>query len=252
MTILTDKRRQLDEAATLAIAQTVEITDLLRDRTVPEIAFQLRQTMPAVSNTFGTVGAVISVDSYNKFRNTARLESTYTAEPVIPDTNGAMQAAIGFGMAQLTKGVAYDTFQATLAGSVQRLVLDGDRGTTEFNIVTDPDGATYERVPRPDACAFCLTMAAVAEVRRESYFDGYHNYCKCTVRPIFRGQRKTTLPIYKQVNEAYSLADKELLRQRAAVGYNDLSGREAAAKFPQLVLNTPNHLRLMRQITGWK
>jgi hypothetical protein len=252
MSVLSDKRRQLDEATTLAIAQTVEITDLLRDRPVPEIAFQLRNTMPAVSNTFGTVGAIISVDSYNKFRNQARLPSKYTAEPVIPDTDKAMQAAIGFGMAQLTKGVPFDTFQATLAGSVQRLVLDGDRGTTEFNIVTDPDGTEYERVPQPNACAFCLTMAAVAEVRRESYFEGYHNFCKCTVRPIFRGQQRTKLPVYKQVNDAYSLADKELLRQRKAVGYDNLKRREAAAKYPDLVLNTPNHLRLMRQITGWK
>jgi hypothetical protein len=250
MSILTDKRRYLDQTTTLAIAQTVEITNLLRDRPIPELAYQLRRTMPAVSDSFANVSSIISADAYNKSRTLANPPSEFKATPKKAETSLAMNAAIGFGIAQLTKAKPYETFQATLAGSVQRLVLDGDRETVEFNIVVDPDGTTYERVPSPGACGFCMTMAAVAEVRRDNLFDGYHNFCRCTINPIFTGGDLTELSEYKEVREAYSLADKELLRQRDEVGYDNLRRREAAAKYPDLVLNTQNHLRLMRQITS--
>lgn len=264
MSILTDKRRYLDQTTTLAIAQTVEITNLLRNRPIPELAFQLRRTMPAVSDSFANVASVISAETYNQARTLAAPPSSFKASPTKANTIDGMQAAIGFGMAQLTRGTDYDVFQSTLAGSVQRLVLDGDRETIEFNIVLDPDGTRYERVASPDACAFCLTMAAVAEVQRENYFEGYHNNCRCTLNPIFTGQSSTDPPYYDQARDAYQLANDELLRQqqearslfdaRLAAEGKYTGGSRATTAFqkenPDLSITTPNVLRLVRQITG--
>jgi hypothetical protein len=244
----------------------VEITNLLQDRTIPEIAQQLRIAMPGVTRQFSNIAAVVSAREYNESRSLARLDTQYIATPKAPDTNKAMQAAIGFGIAQLTKGVAYETFQSTLAGSVQRLTLDGDRGTMEFNIVTDPDGTLYERVPAPGACAFCTTMAAVAEVQRSEYFEGYHNFCNCTLNPVFRGQSRTELPEYKQAREAYTLARNELETQQKAARRAFDRELEAQGKFtggrknttafqranPDLSLTTENILRNVRKITGQK
>jgi hypothetical protein len=181
MSIVANKRLLLDQVTTLAIAQTVQITNLLRDRAVPELAYQLRRTMPAVSDTYANATAQIGAKAYNESRTIARPPSEFVAQPKKANTSPAMQAAIGFGIAQLTRGKPFETFQATLAGSVQRLVLEGDRETVELNIVLDPDGTRYERVPSPGACAFCMTMAAVAEVQRSNAFDGYHNFCRCTL-----------------------------------------------------------------------
>ena len=267
MSILTDKRRYLDQTTTLAIAQTVEITNLLRDRPIPELAFQLRRTMPAVSDSFANVASVISAETYNQSRTLAKPPSTYKATPTKANTIDGMQAAIGFGMAQLTRGAEYEVFQSTLAGSVQRLVLDGDRETIEFNIATDPDGTRYERVAQPDACAFCLTMAAVATTEkniRSNYFEGYHNYCRCTLNPIFTGQSLTNPPYYQKARDAYNLANEELLNQqtearkvfdaRLASEGKYTGGSRATTAFqkenPELSLTTPNILRLVRQITG--
>jgi len=252
MSIIRNKRVLLNQVTTLAIAQTVEITNLLRDRPIPELAFQLRSTMPTLSNTYATATAVIGAKAYNETRALARPASNFEATPKTPNTATAMQAAIGFGIAQLTKGKPFETFQATLAGSVQRLVLDGDRETIELNIVLDPDGTRYERVPSPGACAFCMTMAAVAEVQRQDFFEGYHNFCQCTLNPIFTGQSGTELPEYKQAREAYSLADAEIERQRQEVGWYKMKNREAAREFPELTQTTKNRLRLVRQITGQK
>jgi hypothetical protein len=252
MSIVANKRKLLDQTTTLAIAQTVQITNLLQDRPIPELAYQLRRTMPAVTDTFANATGQIGALAYNESREVARLETEFVAKPKKANTTEAIQAAIGFGIAQLTKGKTYETFQSTLAGSVQRLVLDGDRETVELNIVLDPDGARYERVPSPGACAFCLTMAAVAEVQRDNVFDKYHNYCRCTIMPIFKGQSGTQLPEYKQAREAYSLATKELEERRVAAGWYSMKTREAAAKFPDLTQTTKNRLRLVREITGQK
>jgi hypothetical protein len=269
MAVIDDKRRYLDQITTLAIAQTVEITNLLRDEPLQEIAIQLRRTMPAVSNTYATDSSVVSANAYNESRALASPPTEYEATPEIVDTNEAMQAAIGFGIAQLTKGKPYDVFQSTLAGSVQRLVMQGDRDTVEFNIVTDPDGTRYERVPSAGACSFCITMAAVATDNsnlRSSYFDKYHNFCRCTINPVFTGQELTELPEYKSAREAYSLARNELEAQqkearrafdRALEAEGKYSGGRANATAfrranPDLSLTTPNILRNVRKITGRK
>ena len=249
------------------MAEVVTITNLLGERPVPELAYQLRLVLPPVAENFTTVAAVVSADFYDKSRNRApEVQTEYKAEPKIPDINVAMNAAIGFGMAQLTKEVPFNTFQSTLAGSMQRLVLDGDRETMQFNIVTDPDGTTYERVPSPGACAFCVTMAAVAEVQRDEYFEGYHNFCRCTLNPIFTGQDRTVLPEYEQAQKAYSLASAELEKQNAIArkAFSDQlkaegkpsSGRAVGTAFrktyPELSGTTKNRLRLIREITGQK
>jgi hypothetical protein len=252
MSIIRDKRRLLKQTTTLAIAQTVQVTEFLRDRPIPELAFQLRRTMPAVSDSFADVAGVVSADSYNKSRALANLSTQYKATSVKANTSQAMNAAIGFGIAQLTRGTDYDVFQSTLSGSVQKLVLGGDRETVEFNIVTDPDGTRYERVASPNACGFCLTMAAVAEVQRENYFEGYHNFCQCTLNPVFQGQSGFRPDYYNDVEKAYFEADAILEEQRQAAGWYSMKTKQAAAEFPELVLNTPNHLRIMRELEGYK
>jgi hypothetical protein len=269
MSVLTQKRLYLDQITTLAISQTVEITNLLRNEPVPIIAQELRRTMPAVSNTYATASAVVSATAYNESRALANPPSTYEATPEIIDTNTSMQAAIGFGVAQLTTGKSYDIFQSTLAGSVQRLVMEGDRKTVDFNIVTDPDGTRYERVPSANACAFCMTMAAVAtdnDNLKSNYFDKYHNFCRCTINPVFTGQPLTNLPEYKKARDAYSLADQQLQKEKAeARRLFDIEreaqglptgGSKATTAFeranPDLSLTTENILKKVRQITGQK
>lgn len=252
MSITLEKRRLLDQATTLAIAQTVEITNLLQDQPIETIAQQLRRAMPAVTNTYSALTARIGATAYNESRALANPPSKFVAEPKIQDTNPAIQAAIGFGIAQLTKGKDYATFQSTLSGSVQRLVLEGDRGTVELNILADPAGTTYQRIPSPGACAFCMTMASVAEFSASSEFEGFHNFCRCTLSPIFEGQERTVLPEYKNFEEAYSLASDELEKRREEVGWYSMKTRDAARQFPELTQTTKNRLRLVREITGRK
>lgn len=252
MTLLDDHRKNLDNVSTLAIADVVGATELLKDRPLPELAYQLRLALPEIAATYASVAETLAIDYYDNSRAVAGVESVYEAQRVDYDARTPMDKSIGYSIAQKTKGSTFEAFQSILAGSIQRSVVGADRETISFNIATDPDGTEYERVPSGTACSFCLTMAAVAEVRSNDFFSKYHDFCRCTSRPVFTGQAATDLPIYSQVRSAYSLANKELQRQREAAGFYSMKTRDASRKFPDLTMTTENHLRLMRQITGWR
>jgi hypothetical protein len=253
MAVIDDKRRYISETRTLAIAQTVEITRLLQDRPVPEIAQQLRATLPAVASSYGTVASVISANAYNESRSQYNPPSQYTATPKVYDkSNELVQAAVGFSVAGLVKTSDYSTFQTNLAGAMVKAVLEYDKTTVDQNITADPSGTKYQRIASANACAFCKTMAAVAEVQRSAKFDGYHAFCNCIISPIFEGQEPITRPYYKEAEDAYRLASTELERQREAVDWYSMKTRQAAKLYPELTQTTENRLRLVRQITGWK
>lgn len=252
MSLLTDKAKLLRETNTLAIATVVEITELLKDRPVPELAYQLRLTLPPVADQFANVAATISTQYYNDARLVAPVETVYVATPVIPDTNAPLQSSIGYGISRLTVDGNYDTFQSILAGSMQRVVSSGDRTTIENNITRDPSGQMYERIATPGACSFCLTMAAVVQLQRSPDAKKYHDFCRCQVRAVFDGQSAYEGPEYATARNAYNLATKELKRQREEVGYLDIPRKQRIKEFPDLALTTKNHMRLVRQITGWK
>ena len=139
---------------------------------------------------------------------------------------------------------------SVLAGNIQKLVAQVDRSTLAFNIVTDPDGTLYQRVPSATACAFCRTMASVARPT-DSDYTHFHSYCRCASLPIFKGQERVEVPGEAQTRAAYSLANKELQRRREEVGFYNMKTRQAAALYPDLTMTTKNHLRLMRELTGW-
>lgn len=250
MSLLSDHRDNLNQASTLAMADTVQLTNLLQDLPPKNFLYELRFNLPYVARQYSTVTSILGADYYNAERSLANLDSVFEATPVEIDWNTPTQAAVGYAGNQLAKGAPFETIQTQLAGAMQRITQSGDRETISYAVVLDPDGTKYERVPTAGACKFCLTMAAVAEVQRDEYFDGYHNFCRCVLRPVFTGQKNTELPIYKQVRKEYYAASAELGRLREEVGYNNLRSRQASKKYPELVMNTKNHLRIMRANGG--
>ena len=238
--------------STLAISEVNGVFELLKDRSIPEYAYQMRLAMPAIAETYSGAAEILALDYYDNQRSLApALGSAYAAKLGAYDFTDEIDSAVGYSVARLTKEAPQQKVLGMLAGSMQRAVANADRSTVNFNVVTDPDGTAYERIPQSDACAFCLTMAAVAGVQDDNYFNKYHDYCRCVTMPVFTGQSNTELPIYGQTREAYDLAGSELQAERRAVGYNDYRSADAAKKFPELTLTTENHLRKMRQITGW-
>jgi hypothetical protein len=233
------------------MADVVTLMNSLEGEPVPRTAYFLREALPEVVELYGAAAGELSVNYYEEIRGSSSARSAYTPVARTGGLAALTQDAIGFTAAQLTNQVAFSTVVGTLAGNMQRAVNGVDRETLRFNIVTDPDGTLYQRVPSASACAFCRTVAVVAEPS-EAYGEKYHSYCRCQSLPVFRGQSRAEVPGETQTKAAYDLANKELQRRREEVSYRSLKRNQAAKLYPDLTLTTENHLRLMRQITGWR
>jgi hypothetical protein len=265
MTLLTEHRRNLDNLTTIAIADTVGALRLLEDEPFNVFAYEAGQILSPVATAYSSVASALAVNYYDQSRARARQVNTrYEAAPIEVDVDPVIQSAIAYGTAQAKKGSSFSAVTSMIAGSMQRIVNAGDRETIQFNIVTDPDGTKYQRVASASACAFCRTMAAVAEVQDDQYYNKYHNYCKCTSLPIFTGQTPLREPWYDQAERQYETGRAELLerqrearrafdRQLAADGL-PTGGRAATTAFrrsyPELSLTTKNILKEVRKQTG--
>ena len=252
MSLQNRHKKAIDDLTTVAMAEVVGVMELVRDEPLQDFAGSLRNTLPAIADEFSTAAQLLAVDYYDTSRTLASPPSSFSASVVDYDSRSPVESGIDYAVAKTYKEQPWEAVVSLLAGNMQRVVAGADRENLSLNIVLDPDGTRYERVPSANACSFCLTMAAVAEVQRDEYFSRYHDYCRCVGRPIFVGQEPTELPVYSQVRSAYNLANKELQRRRDEVGYLSLKRNTAAKRYPDLTLTTKNHLRLVRQITGWK
>ena len=251
MSLQTEHKKAIDDLTTIAIAEVVGVLTLIRDEPVNDFAGSLRTTLPVIASEFSSAAQVVSTNYYDQTRALSNPPTAYSARTIDYDSTTPLEGAIGLSISNVYRERPFETVVSLLAGNMQRIVAGADRENLFLNIDSDPGGKSFERVPSANGCAFCLTMAAVAEVRRTDSFSKYHDFCRCTSRVIFEGQSPTELPIYSQVRSAYSLANKELQRQREEVGYLSFKRNVAAKKFPDLTLTTKNHLRLVRQITGW-
>ena len=133
----------INNAATLAIADTVDLLTIVKDLSVPEIAAELRLTLPTIADTYATVSGQLAVAYYAESRLEAQLADDFVPEMVKPDIDTEINRAIGYTAAQATKGATFETITATLAGHIQRMVAGTDRETLTSNIwslKSDPRG----------------------------------------------------------------------------------------------------------------
>jgi hypothetical protein len=251
MSLLREHKKAIDDLTTIAIAEVVGVLTLIRDQPLNDFAGSLRNTLPIIASEFSSAAQVVSTNYYDQSRALSNPSTAYAARTIDYDSITPVEAGIGYAISKAYREQPFESVVTLLAGNMQRVVAGADRENLFLNIDSDPVGRSYERVPSVNGCSFCLTMAAVAEVRRTDSFSKYHDFCRCTSRVIFEGQSPTELPIYSQARSAYSLANQELQRRREEVGYSSLKRNVAAKKYPDLTLTTKNHLRLVRQITGW-
>jgi hypothetical protein len=248
--LASNHQKSIDQAVALAAADTVDLITVIETQPVPVMAAELRANLPAITGVYSTVVGQLATTYYDEARTAANVEAAYAAYAAEYTVETEIQKAIGYAMALKTKGSTFEAVQSTLVGHVQRIINGVNRETIRQNINKDPNGLRYQRVPSAGACSFCMTLAAVAELTTEDYYTEYHSYCHCKTIPVFSGQTPYRPSYYDDFQNEYYKAVGELSQERQDAGYSDYKRREAASKFPELTITTPNILRKIRVNTG--
>ena len=97
-----------------------------------------------------------------------------------------------------TPGMARKLALVQLQGAATRHALAGARDTTLQAVAEDPVALGWARIPRPDACPFCLLLATRGGAYRSASAarlttgrssrgagQAYHDHCRCEVTAIF-------------------------------------------------------------------
>lgn len=182
----------------------------------------------AVVPQFSNAAAVTSLDNYRA----TRLAAGITDVPPLPRITSAPVSKIDAGLdwAQDLRRIADEQavelaeIEAKILGRVdaamQKVLADEAREITVAAVAGDEKALGFRRVPRPDACAWCLALAIRTTTRKglaadfKRYGPGtmggdehwgvfksrasagqlpegaadlnrFHNHCNCVVEPIF-------------------------------------------------------------------
>lgn len=177
-------------------------------------AAQLQQFLPELVASYGDVAATVAADWYDELRDQVQVRSRYRAALAEPLPDEQVKAAARWAAGPLfgdspDRGKSLDL----LRGTVQRLVQQGGRSTIHRNVVDDPSGARWARVPTgAKTCAWCRMMASRGAVylsrRSAGGHNDWHNDCDCQPTPVWPHQ---TLPydvdgLYQQYLDARAKA----------------------------------------------
>lgn len=124
-----------------------------------------------VGEQFGGVASSLGADYYRNIRRESGITTTLRLpEPVLP-TRTEVHADLDWAMrerADLADDVDA-TFQAILAdiqAETEKAVLDVQRTFIVEAVAGDENAIGFRRVPRPDACYWCITLAIRSTTRR--------------------------------------------------------------------------------------
>lgn len=242
-------KTDLYNVGTLAQADAVGALQLLRNESVPVMAGQLREVLPSIVDVYAEVATVIAADFFLYARE--QVEATpFTVEPKPDyDVDSLTNTAIGFIAGVQTNGADFPVTSVYLAGAVQKIVAGKARSVIEYN--SDRAGVRYKRIAGPNACAFCLFAAAVADVATKEQ-GKFHDHCNCQSVPEF--ERINEPDYYDDVRDQYGqarnklVADQEAAKAEYIAGGKDYKKRAFFAAYPETAINTNNLVREIRSL----
>jgi hypothetical protein len=140
-----------------------------------------------VVSAYAELAATAAADFYDTARETAGVRGRFVAAPAAIPPSEQIDALTRWAVTPLwSTDPRAGAALVKMAGGTQRLIRKAERDTITGNVGRDPAGARYVRVPRSDACAFCLMLASRGGVyRSEQEGARYHDHCRCGTRPVW-------------------------------------------------------------------
>lgn len=225
----------------------------------------IRDTIPIITDRYGTVSATAALTQYDSVRTLAiEGKNVKSFTPVIAPANYKTQIdnIIGYGIGSYF-AIGRQKATEALYNGITEIVANYNRDTITYNAEQDRTvgTVTIQRVAEPNACAFCsmlavknITFTAIqAEENLIQYEKDWHNGCNCSVEAVFEGQTPIEPPYYKEMKETYSKAYEGLWEQGKALQEEQgLTRKEFLKENKEYALTTKNITREMRKISNMK
>jgi hypothetical protein len=132
---------------------------------------------PLIINDYTSGSSALALDWYEELRDAARVAQRFSPRPLVLVTDDEIAAIVAETTAALhdiERGIEKD-IEAALAESLELLeaeieeeVAAAFRDTMTGNVSADPAAVGWRRFARPEACKFCLMLAARGAVYTEA------------------------------------------------------------------------------------
>ena len=169
------------------------------------------EAVRALVGQYGAASATLAARSYDGQRDAAKVPGRFDAVPADSPPDEQVAASLRWATKDLwPTDELQESFDARLAQAEQRaqavaqkLVADQGRATMRESVNRDRGAVAYARAAALGGCSFCKLMASRGMVYRTAEsagreanerFEGdggeakFHNWCRCVVIPVYRGQ----------------------------------------------------------------
>ncbi len=168
-----------------------------------------RDGVAGLVERFAQASISLSADYFEDMRAQAGISTAFRTPIVDPPPRSLVDAGLDWAQSAKTQMDDYAAqFQARVEAATQKAVADAGRSQVIAAVEGDDLALGFARVAKPDACAFCLTLA----IRRTRPKEGaparpgvyksretagqlppnevgainrYHDNCNCVVVPVF-------------------------------------------------------------------
>lgn len=215
------------ELATLTGLAERDLRLLFREfDTVAAAREALRDVLPRLVAIYGSAAATLGADWYDEIRLASEAKGRFRAIPAdLPDA-GRTDALAGWATESAT---STDAMLTLVAGGLQRIVANADRGSVTRSAIQDPASAGWKRIGT-GACEFCRMLIQRDQLYSEATADfASHDHCNCQAYPLIKGAEPIDVKDYVQSarnsqkpgesDEAYErrrVADRKRVREYLA------------------------------------
>lgn len=198
----------------------------------------------ALTEHFAQASISLSTDFYDAHRAGAGIGGTFNAAVIDTPPQSLIDSDLDWAFRAMTEA----EIQHRVEAAIQKAVADAGRDQVVAAVAGDEKALGFARVPKPDACYFCLEMAIRKTKPRENsparpgvyksrgaagqlppndlgQVNRYHNDCQCVVEPVFSVDFQLT----PQVLAAEELYKRSTVNSKRGEGSNDF--RRALATF---------------------
>ncbi|QXW04018.1 hypothetical protein [Rhodococcus globerulus] len=196
---LLERKEILDDSATLAISEVVNVWDAALGLPSEDFRSVMVGSIPVITDPYAAGASSLGAAWYNE----TAPNLPYRAVPsALPARERLLTSA------EWAMGASGSDALSRLAGIVQKAIWDSNRRTIFDNSKAER-GAKYERVAGGKCCAFCAMLCTRGAVYLKST-AGFqaHDNCRCGAQEVRPGKSFSRPSHYERFDEAYIQASK--------------------------------------------